>query len=135
VTKTLTVRANPVMSKLLLPCQTAFIKGRYITDGVMLLQEILRENKFKKHQGVVLKIDFEKAYDKVNWVFLFDCCKPKGFSSNCLIWIKKVVTGGILSVKVNDKVGPYFTSHKGVRQGDLFAPFLFGISIFVPLVR
>jgi hypothetical protein len=37
VTKTLTVRANPVMNKLLLPCQTAFIKGRFITDGVMLL--------------------------------------------------------------------------------------------------
>jgi hypothetical protein len=48
VTKTLTVRTNPVMSKLLLPCQTAFIKGRYISDGVMLLQEILREDKFRK---------------------------------------------------------------------------------------
>jgi hypothetical protein len=60
---------NPVMSKLLLPCQTAFIKGRYITDGVMLLQEVLRESKFRKNQGVVLKIDFEKTYDKVNWDF------------------------------------------------------------------
>jgi hypothetical protein len=37
VTKALTVRANPVMRKLLLPYQSAFIKGRYITDGVMLL--------------------------------------------------------------------------------------------------
>jgi hypothetical protein len=51
VTKVLTVRANPVMGKLLLPCQTAFIKNRYITDGVMLLQEILRECKFRKHPG------------------------------------------------------------------------------------
>jgi hypothetical protein len=60
ITKVLTVRANPVMSKLLLPCQTAFIKGRFIFDGVMLLQEILRESKFRKKQGIVLKIDFEK---------------------------------------------------------------------------
>jgi hypothetical protein len=65
-TKTLTVRAAPVMEKLLAQCQTAFIKGRYITDGVMLLQEVLRESKIRKQQGVVLKIDFEKAYDKVN---------------------------------------------------------------------
>jgi hypothetical protein len=40
----------------------------------MLLQEILRETKFGKQQGVILKIDFEKAYDKVNWDFLLDCC-------------------------------------------------------------
>ncbi|KAK1612124.1 hypothetical protein QYE76_035797 [Lolium multiflorum] len=117
VTKALTVAPNPVMNKLLLPCQTAFIKGRYISDGVMLLQEILREDQFRKKQGVVLKIDFEKAYDKVNWGFLFERCKQKGFNSNWLTWIKKSVAGGTLSVKVNDKVGSYFTSHKGVRQG------------------
>jgi hypothetical protein len=65
-TKTLTVRAAPVMEKLLSQCQTTFIKGRYITDGVMLLQEVLRESKFRKQQDVVLKIYFEKTYDKVN---------------------------------------------------------------------
>jgi hypothetical protein len=48
------------MNKLLLPCQTAFIKGRYIADGVMLLQEVLKEDKFRKRQGVVLKITLKK---------------------------------------------------------------------------
>jgi hypothetical protein len=51
----------------------------------MLLQEILRETKYKKQQGVILKIDFEKAYDKVNWDFLFDSCRQMGFSENWLI--------------------------------------------------
>jgi hypothetical protein len=77
---------------------------------------------------VILKIDFEKAYDKVNWEFLFDCYRQKGFSNSWLTWIRGVVTGGTLSVKVNDKVGPYFTSYKGVRQGDPFAPFLFNMA-------
>jgi hypothetical protein len=88
-TKVLTIRAIPIMDKVIHPCQTAFIKGRFITDGVALLQEVLRETKFRKQEGVVLKIDFEKAYDKVNWEFLFDCCRQKGFSSNWLVWIKK----------------------------------------------
>jgi hypothetical protein len=70
----------------------------------MLLQEILRETKFKKQQGVILKIDFEKAYDKVNWNFLLDCCRQKCFSENWLIWINNAMTGGTLSVKVNDYV-------------------------------
>jgi hypothetical protein len=94
-----------------------------------LLQEILRETKFKKQQGVVLKIDFEKAYDKVNWDFLFDCCRQKGFSERWLIWIKNAVTQGTLSVKVNDKIGPYFASYKGIRQGDPFAPSLFNLVV------
>jgi hypothetical protein len=73
-TKTLTVRSETYILKIIHHCQTAFIRGRYITDGVMLLQEILRETKVKKQQGVILKIDFEKAYDMVNWNFLLDCC-------------------------------------------------------------
>jgi hypothetical protein len=71
-------------------------------------REVLRESKYRKQQGVVLKNDFEKAYDKVNWSFLFDCCSQKGFSDSWLVWIRKVVTNGTLSVKVNDNVGPYF---------------------------
>jgi hypothetical protein len=109
-------------------CHTAFIKGSYITDGVALLQEDLKEAKFMKQQGVVLKIDFEKADDKVNWNFLLDCCKQKDFSDSWMIWIKKVVIEGTLSVKVNDKKGAYFGSHKVVRQGDPFAPFLFNMA-------
>jgi hypothetical protein len=50
----------------------------------MWLQEILRESKSKKKQGVVLKIHFEKAYDKMNWNLLIDYCIQKGFSD---IWI------------------------------------------------
>jgi hypothetical protein len=54
-TKALAIRVEPVMHKLIHPYQDAFIKGRYITDGVMLLQEVLRESKSKKKQGVILK--------------------------------------------------------------------------------
>jgi hypothetical protein len=81
-TKTLTSRVDPIVHKLIDYYQNAFIKGRYIFEGVMLLQEILRETKFRKQQWVVLKIDFEQAYDNVNWDFLFDCCRHMGFSDS-----------------------------------------------------
>jgi hypothetical protein len=87
-----------------------------------VLQEILRDPKVKKKQGVVPKIDFEKAYDKVNWNFLLDSCRQKGFSDKWILWIKEAVTKGTLSVKINDKVGPYFGSFKGVRLGILLPP-------------
>jgi hypothetical protein len=52
------------------PSQSAFLPGRYILDGAVILHETLHELKKKKLDGVVLIIDFEKAYDKVNWHFL-----------------------------------------------------------------
>jgi len=111
--------------KLILKTQSAFLKGRNIMNGVMALHEILHETMKKKEVGVVLKLDFEKAYDKVNWNFLFDCLKLWDFCDTWINWIKDVVTGGTVYVKLNNVEGPYFVSHKGVRQGDPLSPILF----------
>src|SRR3954464_12055906 len=121
-TKTLTGRTEPIMGKLIDTCQTAFIKGRFIADGVTLLHEILKESKSQKQQGVVLKIDFEKSYDKVNWDFLFYCCRQKGFSEDWLIWLKSVVTQGTLSVKVNGEVVLILAALKGLDKEIFFLP-------------
>lgn len=58
------------MDKLISPCHNAFIKGRNIMYGVMSLYEILHESKIKKQRGIMLKLDFQKDYDKVKQ-FLF----------------------------------------------------------------
>jgi hypothetical protein len=63
------IRFDLVLNKVILPCQNAFIKTRGIIDGICYLHEIIHESKCKKQQGVVFKIDFEKAYDKVSWDF------------------------------------------------------------------
>jgi hypothetical protein len=59
------------------PNQTAFIKGRFILDGSLALLEIIHELKRKKLGGVLLKLDFEKAYDRVNWDFLSVSCTAR----------------------------------------------------------
>ena len=50
--------------------QTAFLQGRNIMKGVIILHETIHELHTKKQNGVIFKIDFEKAYDKVKWSFL-----------------------------------------------------------------
>ena len=53
-------------------------------DGVVSLHEIIHEVKKKKHSEVIFKVDFEKAYDKVNWNFLYQMMIKKGFGDNSL---------------------------------------------------
>jgi hypothetical protein len=64
-TKVLTMRLEPIAGRIIHKSQTAFIQGRIIMNGVMALHETKRG----KEVGVILKIDFEKAYDKVHWGF------------------------------------------------------------------
>jgi hypothetical protein len=83
IAKTLTVRIEPFVEKLIHSTQSSFMRGRNIT-GVLALHEILHETKMKNNCGIILiKLDFEKAYDKVNWTLLFAYMKAKGFNEVC----------------------------------------------------
>lgn len=127
-TKTLMLRLEKVMGKIINKSQSGFLKERNIMDGIMALHEILHHTKSKKKEGLILKLDFEKAYDKLNWDFLFQCLRQRGFCEKWCEWIKLVMVSGTVSVKVNNTVGGYFKSGKGVRQGDPLSPFLFNIT-------
>ena len=79
--------------------------------------------------GVILKLDFEKAYDKVKWPFLQQVLHLKGFSNKWISWIQQVTEKGTVGIKVNDNIGHYFQTKKGVRQGDPLSPILFNIVV------
>jgi hypothetical protein len=70
ITKVLTNRLACCITSVISDFQYGFIKGKYIMDRVVSLHEIIHEVKRKKQSGVIFKVDFEKAYDKVNWNFL-----------------------------------------------------------------
>jgi hypothetical protein len=65
-TKALMLRLEKVMSRIINKSQSGFLKNRNIMDGVMALHEILHDTRLRKKDGLVLKLDFEKAYDKLN---------------------------------------------------------------------
>src|SRR4051794_475278 len=54
-------------------------------NGIMTLYELLRHSYVKNKPSIALKLDFEKAYSKVNWDFLLDCHAMGGFNKNGLI--------------------------------------------------
>lgn len=71
ISKVVTNRFSEVANGVISPTQTAFIPGRFILEGCVIIHEVLHELRIKNLEGIILKIDFEKAYDKVKWDFLF----------------------------------------------------------------
>jgi hypothetical protein len=82
-------------------------------NSTLALHEILHETKRKREIEVILKLDSEKANDKVHWVFLMKCLKARGFNSTWCEWKEKILYDGTVVVKLNGETSPYFKSHKG----------------------
>ena len=110
---------------MILKSQTAFLKGSNILEGPIALLEIVHELKRTKGKGVMLKLDFEKAYNQVNWEFVREVLLKKGFEAGFVHHIMHLVSCGQTAVTINGEVGKFFRNKRGLRQGDPRSPLIF----------
>jgi hypothetical protein len=122
-------RIAEITKKVISPTQTTFLPGRNIMEGVIILHETIHKIHRKKQSGVILNLDFKKAYDKINLTFVQQALRMKGFSSTWCKWVASFMEGGHVDIKDNDQVGKNFQTRRGVRQEYLLSPILFNIVI------
>ena len=127
LTKVLANRIKRVLDKVISKSQNAFVKGRQILDAVLIGNELVDSTMRRKEQGMVCKLDIEKAYDSISWEFLYQVMNRMGFGSRWMSWIKWCISTASFSVLFNGSPSSFFPSSKGLRQGDPLSPYLFVI--------
>jgi hypothetical protein len=103
--------------------QTTFIERRNILEGVLVLHEVIHEFQSKHLSGILLKIDFEKAYDKMNWDFMKEVLILKGFPERWVEWVMQAVEGECVLMLTLNK-GGFLGTFKGLRQGGSSFPLI-----------
>ncbi|CAK8537480.1 unnamed protein product [Lathyrus sativus] len=118
---------SKVIHKIVSPSQTTFIPGRQIYDGVLLANEIEDYAKRFKKECLFFKVDYAKAYDCVDWLYLDAMLVKMGFGPNWLKWIRGSVFNSFVSILINGCPSKDFKVGKGLKQGHPLAPFQFAI--------
>ncbi|XP_028079407.1 uncharacterized protein LOC114281149 [Camellia sinensis] len=99
--KVLLDKLKLIMPKIIGEVQSSFLGGRNILDGVLIPNEIVNGWRKSNSKGLVLKLGFEKAYDSINWEFLFSMLLNFGFGDNWVRWIRACVSSAKIFVLVN----------------------------------
>jgi len=103
ISKLLVNRLRPLLHKIILPTQSAFVPGSAIHDNILITHEIM--HKFKHTRGktawFTLKLDMKKAYDRLEWNFIEICMQRFGFHSKWIRWLMECIKTTSYSVLIN----------------------------------
>ncbi|OMJ07466.1 Transposon TX1 protein [Smittium culicis] len=117
---------NKVIGRIIDNRQSGFIKNRSIFDSIYTTN-VLFENSISdpnRTNGYLIMIDQEKAYDRVDWVYMYKCLEKFGFSQSFIDSLRNIYEGSNTRVCINGTLTEPIIIEQGQRQGDPLSPLL-----------
>ena len=105
--------------------QSGFMANRFTGDNLRLIYDTLNYGLEKNKTGLLLLIDFEKAFDSVAWSFIKKSLLYFNFKNNLIKWIEAFYKNIKSTVIVNNSPTLWFPIKRGCRQGDPISPYIF----------
>ena len=122
LSKTFAERIKCVLPEIIHTDQRGCIQGRFIDENIRLIGDIVQE---KDDDSVVLLLDQEKAFDRVEWSWMFDVLRKFNFGERFITWIETMYMFSKSAIMTNGHLSKYFYISRGIRQGDAMSALLF----------
>ena len=123
--KALATKLQQVISTLVNTDQVGYVNGRFIGENIRIIDDMISFSSQNKLPGVLTLIDFEKAFDTIEWSFLLDTLKAFNFGETFINWIKLLYSNIVSCVSNNGSISQYFSLGRGIRQGCPISALLF----------
>ena len=127
--KVLARRLEEALPAVISQDQTGFIKNRFSFFNIRRLLNVLYGPSTPGVSEVVLSLDAEKAFDRVEWNYLFSVLKRIGLGPKFISWIRILYKCPMAAVRTNNNLSTYFELHRGTRQGCPMSPLVFAIAM------
>ena len=128
-TKTIATRLEKVLSHIIHPSQSGYIKGRFIGESIRQIIDIMEFTKNRQIPGIAIFLDFEKAFDSVEWDYIQKCLSSFNFGPQLRQWVGVFYKDISSCVLNNGHASKHFFLQRGVRQGCPLSGMLFVIAI------
>ena len=130
IAKVLANHLRAVLPSIISPFQSAFLPGRQMSDSNVLAEEIVTSWRQNNTKDFLWKVDFSKAYDTLDWRFLWNAQRRWGFLETWVQWVKQCVTTPTFVTLVNGRPqGGWIHPQRGIWQGCPLAPLLFILAV------
>ena len=125
LSKALVLRVQPILQYIIIDDQTGFMRGRSISTNIHKTIEIISYDKEQNYPGIIMSIDFEKCFDRIEIFTIQGALRYSGFGENYICWVYLLFNHFQLPTQNNGNASEWFTPTWGCHQGCCLAPFLY----------
>ena len=122
-------RLKSVIPKIIGNEQKGFLGQRYIGENIQTVYDLMEYLENKDKNGMLLLLDFEKAFDSIEWDYLNEVLKVFGFGQQFIRWFGILYKNACSCIINNGNFSDFFKLGRSCRQGDPLSPFLFILAI------